>query len=315
MAAGAGLDASSWPRAPGEELDDAYFLGMLEPDDLSAMWAKEGDIVVWTREYVRSQVGAPLLDVGLVKASQRRLEFPPAREAGPAPEQAPDATSTEPIARAAIRMHRCPECQSLNESAKFSRRSGGTTCQVCGMFDSLSPDAFSEKAASPPERRVPPAAEPAPGRPRPMVPLIHVPAGTAPLRAPLVAQVRLRASRPPPDENGDDETWRPAVDAVERSSRPGPCQAGRGLVRPARLDEAGTKMSKMKGIAVLLLICMAGMVAGLARYCRPPTSVQLWGFPGACAQRLSLSLAAPVPEGPLARWRTRLRSFFSRVKK
>jgi ribosomal protein S27E len=147
MAAGASLDLVSWPRAPGEEVDDEFFLGVLESDDISAVWQKEGDIVVWTREYVRSQVGAPLFDVGLMKASQGRPQGPPPWAAALTPEQASVATSTEPrpIARSIVGVHRCPECHSLNESAKFSRRSGGTTCQVCGRFDALLPDAFLVK--------------------------------------------------------------------------------------------------------------------------------------------------------------------------
>ena len=36
-------------RGKGGDMDDAYFLSMLEPDDIAAM-SREADVVVWTRE-------------------------------------------------------------------------------------------------------------------------------------------------------------------------------------------------------------------------------------------------------------------------
>ena len=36
-------------RGKGGDMDDAYFLSMLEPDDMAAM-SREADVVVWTRE-------------------------------------------------------------------------------------------------------------------------------------------------------------------------------------------------------------------------------------------------------------------------
>ena len=38
-------------RVYGNEMDDAYFLSMLEPDDMAAM-SRDADVVVWTKEYV-----------------------------------------------------------------------------------------------------------------------------------------------------------------------------------------------------------------------------------------------------------------------
>ena len=36
-------------RGQGGDMDDAYFLSMLEPDEMAAM-SREADVVVWTRE-------------------------------------------------------------------------------------------------------------------------------------------------------------------------------------------------------------------------------------------------------------------------
>ena len=48
-------------RPPREVMDEAFLADLLDPDDWDEVYL-DSDVLVWTKEYLRSQVGAPLSD-------------------------------------------------------------------------------------------------------------------------------------------------------------------------------------------------------------------------------------------------------------
>ena len=62
-----------------EGMDDAYFMSLLGPVDAAEALRPQDDIVVWTKEYVRSQVGAPLQDTASPLQSHGKEEKGAAR--------------------------------------------------------------------------------------------------------------------------------------------------------------------------------------------------------------------------------------------
>ena len=97
--------AADTPRSrwEGQTMDEDDLASTLCAKELAEICSPDrADILVWTKEYVRSQVGAPLRDTAR---------------------------------RARVGAHRCPECHSLNDMAKYSMRLGGTVCEMCGCVD------------------------------------------------------------------------------------------------------------------------------------------------------------------------------------
>lgn len=179
--------------------------------------------------------------------------------------------------RSSVRAHRCPECDSLNEKARFSRRTGGITCEMCGSFDAMSPQSFHPQSV---ESTSPLARLPARGL------LVGASAAAKSKHGSIsFAQqartgqqgIRLCSSRPQVQDN------------LESTDR--------------RIRDSGKKR-KLIGVLVPVMLCSLCFVAWLGRTCRL----------SALSPLLFHDRCAPVPEGALGRWRKRLGGIFSRVK-
>jgi hypothetical protein len=110
-------------RLPNELMDEDYFAGLLAPGEWEKVYS-ENDVVLWTKEYVRSQVGAPL-------HATARPRVP--ETANIETRSLPGCAEVEvasPARSSFIGAHQCPHCHAHNDMSHFSSRLGGTTCQV-----------------------------------------------------------------------------------------------------------------------------------------------------------------------------------------
>ena len=112
-------------------MDDSYFMSLLDTREGEAV-AHQDEIVVWTKEYVRSQMGEPLQDTAVPRPM--RSSGSSCRDDNPQKDETRRKKSRAPIVGA----DRCLECLSFNDKACYSRSRGGVSCEVSLSLPTIS---------------------------------------------------------------------------------------------------------------------------------------------------------------------------------